>query len=262
MGAIGGGLRAFQGDPDFRTLSNVKNRNIQSKIKGLLGDWDTSSKAGKETLDTFAAKYKASQPAREAQSRQESGVIDRYYNGGMETILSNLRKRKSDALRAVTDRALDYATRTRKATALGGGGGSGSSYLNRMALLTGSDIERDAALQEADQERADIAALEANRLGLLGQRGAVEDAAFKRELDPKSMSDAELSRRIGMLGNITQLDQLNNFYGVQKKSTGLDRWANFMDAADQGIMNGAATAGNIYGMAGGGGGGGGTGGGM
>lgn len=261
MGSVvGGALKGFQGDPDFRTLSNVKNRDINKKLKGLLGEWDTTSKENKDTLTNFSSKFLADQPERETQARQESGVVDRYYNGGIETALSNLRNKRTEALKTATQRALDYATRTRKAAALGGGGGTGNSYLNRMALVTSGDILSQAALDEANQERQDLDFLERSRLGLIGQRGNIVDAALQRVLVPKSLQDAEMARRVALLGNLSNLDQQNNFYGLQQKTTGLDRWANVLGSTQAGSADMLGTAMNIYGGMGGGGGGGGGGG--
>lgn len=247
MGTLGGILRATKGADKFNVMRNVKNQGIDTQLQGLLGDFGTNKTQSQNALAKFTADW--AKGATQAQNFADSdvGAINQYYDGSMASILSNLRGQRQRAVKDASDRAVAYATRGRNSNLIAGGGGGGSSYNTRLGLRQTGDIMTGAAVDDANQARADLGMMENARLGLLGRRGAIMDANAQRSLMPQQMQNQEIQRLIGLLGGLTNLDQANSFYGLQKQRTSLDKWADISDAIDQGVMNGASAFGSVMG---------------
>lgn len=252
-------LGLFQKDPTFRTLHNVKNPAIQGQINSLLGDFGASRTASESGLGDFITKFLQSEPAVEKQSNQEISGIDQFFNGSMASQLGELRRRRMDAVNNAANVSADQALRSLDQSRLSRQGGDGS-YDIRSAIAALAPIRAGAAVDDATQARSDLGYLTGTQLGLTGQRQALEDAISSRSLIPSQLRAQILQRNESLLNPIGQMDLANNFYGLQKKTTDLDRWQQFLNSQQSTMNSDAATIGNAYaGMSGGGGGGGGGG---
>lgn len=235
MSLIGDWIRVFKPADTFKTLRNVKNPAIEQANVGLQNDFSTSGKTTASALNDFSSRFLADQPTREAQTSQETGAIDQYYNGDFDRMLAGIRNNRANALRASADRAIGYADRNRKSSMLLQPGG-GSSYFDRLALQQTGDIEARTALDAAEQEKADYMAGQNARLGLVGKRQALGDLTDSRLLYPAQVRAQSLSQRLGQLQGITNIDQANTFYGLQKNRSSADKWADIADMTDKTIM--------------------------
>lgn len=232
--------------PETSVASFVKDPAMQQRIGELSSDYDTTRSTGKKALSQWTNDFLAKDPVFRS---QETKSIDRYYNGDMDNILAGLRAQRASAMRTAGDRALAYATRDRNSSILGGSGGGGSSYLTRLGLRNAGDIEAQIAMDAANQNRADLDALEARRLGLIGARTGILD----RSMEPAWMSQKVAGGNAQLLAQILGLNQANNITGLKSER---NPWAAAADAIDTGIMNAASTFGSIAGAVRGGGGGG------
>lgn len=232
-----GGIIDILDEPKTSVESYTKNPELQQKIDLLSGDFGTTRDRGNKALSEWTAEFLSKDPR---YRQQETGTINRYYDGSMDRILAGLRATRANALRTAGDRALAYATRDRSGAMLGGLGGGDSSYLRRVGLRQAGDIENNIALDMTGQERADLANLEAQRLGLIGARTNI----LSRAMEPAWVNQRYLGANIGLLGGIQGLDATNKFYGLKQER---NPWAAGFDAADTGIMNAASTYGSIMG---------------
>lgn len=228
MGSIVKGF-SFQGDPDFRTISNIKWRPLQREIDASLSDYGGLKRSGEASLQDWISKYLADTINAEKRTGEETGAIDRYYDGSLESQLLDIRNRRAKAIGEAATLGGKKAIQSMNLSRLGGDGGT-SSYDTRNLMRTIGDINTGAAVDASNQERGDLGYLESGRLGLLGKRQDLADTLINRALAPEGMRRNIFNQNLGMLGNLQKLDAGNKFYGLQQKSTGIDRWANAADA--------------------------------
>lgn len=247
-------LGLFQKDPTFRTLHNVKNPAIQGRINSLLGDFDTSRSASESGLGDFITNFLKNEPAVKAQTGQEITGIDQFFNGSMASQLGELRRRRMDAVNNAANVSADQALRSLDQSRLSRQGGDGS-YDIRSAIAALAPIRAGAAVDDVTQARSDLGYLTGTQLGLTGQRQALEDAISSRSLIPAQVRASILQRNESLLNPVESMDAQNNFYGLQRKTTDLDRWQQFLGQSEQQMNQAVGTAANAYaGMGGGGGG--------
>lgn len=236
-------LTSFQGDPKFRTITNVKSKPIQSGINALLSDWSSGRESGSTALKDYITTYLGNKPQAQARSDQEIGYLDQLYNGGLGKQLGMIRTGREGAINTAADVAADQAIRATSQNRLGSQGG-GSSYDTRLAMSTLAPIRAGAAVDRFDQERGDLAYTNALQQANLGKRQSLADQMAQYGLAPENIRRSMLTSDLSSLSGIEQANLANNFYGLQKKSTGMDRWGNFADAT-------MGTAGDVVGLAGG-----------
>lgn len=253
MGFIGGALRAFQGDPTFNTIHNVKNADLQKQIDASLTGFQTLKDSSDASLSDYISKYLAGGADAASRTGQEIGSVDRYYNGEVDNALAGMRTQRQTAVLSAADRAQKASLAGVHGSMLANDGG-GSSYDSRLALKNYTDISTNAALDNANQQKGDYMFSLQQQQANLGRRQSLADALTARTLVPSQLRNQQFGQQLGYLGSIENMDQANNFYGLQQHKTGLDKWAAFGDAADQGIMNAASIAGSVMGMGGMGGG--------
>ena len=246
MGAIGGGLRAFSGDPKYKVLRNVKNQKIDSLISSGLSDYESFVPDQKKATDAFAAAFEAETPGAQERTGQEVGVVDRVYSGGLASDLAGLRRQRFDARSKSVDLALKNARQQTNAARILRGGGN-SSYAQKLGLDLANRVNAQALLEDADAARADYANVFNQQLGLMGRRSAMRDALAGRALVPQAQRQADFASRLGILGGLNELEKSNTFYGLQQEKSTAEKWAQLADALDQGIMNAASIAGSFMG---------------
>jgi hypothetical protein len=242
MGLVGGILRAT-GSQDVNVVSKVKNPQIQGQIDRSLGDLNANRAGEQAGLDDYISKYLANTANAERQTGQETGAIDKFYNGDMANQLSQLRASRQKAVGDAADVAAKQGLRSAAGNLVAGDGGGGS-YASRLAMGATIPVKTQAALDNANQERADLNYLTTNQVNLAGARTGMQDTLAARGLMPSSARAAVYSRDLNQLGQATNLDQANKFYGLKKDS---NTAADIVDSVDQGIMNAAAIYGSVAG---------------
>lgn len=254
---LGGVFRAFEGDPTFSTLRNVKNQDIQSNINNLLGSYGGATKATNDALSNFTTSWNASAPSRTAQTNREAEAIGGFYNGQVAQTLKDLRESQKQAQMDATNQAINRATRGFNSSLVGGGGPGPSSWQTRANIGINNDALTQAALAAAQNERSDLGYLLGNQAALSGRANDLIQNNLQSSLVPTTLQNSSLAGLINALSGITNLDQQNSFWGLQQDTTDLGKIAGILDAVQSSIMTTAGTAGNLYGGMGGGGGGGG-----
>lgn len=248
MGAVGGVLRATSGPPQVSTISSVKNPALQGNIDSLISGYKSLASSGDTALSDYISKYMAGQGAADKRTGQELGSMDQFYNGAMSNQLAQLRAQRSSALTNAADVASQQAIASENRSRVSGQGGLGS-YDTRMAMANLTPIRAQAALEDANQARADLGYVTGNQLGLTGQRQGIANQNAAYGLVPEQTRLAMMQGRSGYLGSLGNLDQQNKFYGLQQKP---NMWADVADSLDQGILNAAAIYGSVGGGMGGG----------
>jgi hypothetical protein len=239
--SLGGMITAFQGNPTFSTLSNVKSKPIQGGINALLSDWNAGRESGSTALKDYISTYLAGKPAAEARTAQETGWLDTLYNG-LDKQLGAIRTGREAAVNSAADVAAAQGLRSVSQNLLKTQGRR-SSYGDRLAISTLAPIRTGAAVDTYDQQRADLGYTTALQAAQLGKRQALADQMAQYGLQPDQIRRAMQSSDISSLSGIEQANLANNFYGLQKNITGLDKAGNFLDAL-------GGTAGDVMGAAG------------
>ena len=226
LGSSLSGLIGSIAEPaDIETISNVKNPEIQNRIDQSLGDFDAGRESNRQTIADFTSRWSGDQAGAREAAEQEAANIDRFYNGEIEQALANLRNSRRQATEKAAQLAIDRGLRDVAGNEIRRGGLGFGSYSQGMLAKLMRDVEVDAALDDANQQRADFDYLEGNRIGLAGRRNALLDQATRRMLAPMGVRDAEEARLLRMLGGITQLDQMNKFYGLREEDRPIDHIA-------------------------------------
>lgn len=255
LGDLIGSVGAAFGDTGHNSVERLtKNPAIQTRLDALGDDYDKTKTASSLALDKYIADYLAGGAAAKTRTGQETSTIDRYYNGDVERQLASLRARQSQAGDDALNRSLAYMTRSMNSDRIMGSGGGGS-YDRQLALRTGGDMSLQALMANLNQERADQEYLRQSQLGLAGRRTAMDDALAMRQLVPSQAMKSELGWNLGTMGGMTQLDQLNNFYGVKYNPSGSEMAGDIVgDVANvaMDIYSGGASS-MLGGMMGGGG---------
>lgn len=243
MGMMGGIARAVGGPPSYSTVSSVKNPAIQAGITSLLSNYRGAANDENTSLSKYISDYMANQPAAAANTSSEVGAIGQFYNGSMANQLAQLRAQRSQAVNAAADVASQQAIAAQNRSRVAGQG-SGSSYDARMTMANLTPIRVQAALDNANQERSDLGYVTGQQLSLAGKRNDLmaAQAAASSGLVPQQARMAALQQQGQQLGQITNLDQANNFYGLQAAP---NVPADILDSFDTGILNAASIYGSM-----------------
>lgn len=123
--------------------------------------------------------------------------LDRIFGPtGYESDLGNIRRTRQAAMANLNDTLLGDLKRALSLNSRGGTAGTGlGSYLSRQAASEAGKIRAQAAVDDATQARADLAALMSARTGSIGRRQSVTDALLSRLLAP---ADKEMGAQSGL----------------------------------------------------------------
>lgn len=233
----------------------VKNPELEKLINQGFSDYGGIRGSGQAAFDKYYADWMAGAGDASRRTAEEVGNVDRFYNGGVESDLINLRARRAKALNDAAELASLRAIRGQNQSRILGSG-TPSSYDLRQRMRYLGDIGVQNALDQSGQERADWDYLMNQRLGLAGRRQAMVDANTGRALTPEAVRRQFYGQNLGFLGNLGELDRANTFYGLKYDPS-------FAEELGTAFDNSISTMKDIYGMGvmGGGGMGGGMGGG-
>jgi len=236
MGAIGGIARAVSGPGKYSTVSNVKNQQLAGAINAGISDLGTYRGDINSALGQFTSGWNAATPQTQTATNQEVGAIGQFYNGAMSNQLAQLRQQRQTATNAAADVAVQQALRAQNQSRLTGSGGL-SSYNTRQGMAATTPIRVQAALDNANQARADLGYVTGNQIGLAGARQGLINQQAQRALVPAQQEGALRGQYNQLLGGLVNADQANTFYGLQKSP---NQFADIADSLDQGILNAAS----------------------
>lgn len=208
--------KAFGTSKNPKTIYNVKNPEIQTRLGTSIKDYDTVKSSGASALGDYITEYFSNDPAARTRTGQEISNLDRYFDGGAAGELAGLRSSRAAAVQSAADRAAEYAlANVSRSRAMGEGGPS--SWDKRLALKSTGDIFTQAAIDNALQERNDWDFLERSRLSTTGQRTALDDALAGRSLVPEMARRKMFGEDLGFLNQLMAIDQGNKFYGLKNR---------------------------------------------
>lgn len=247
-------ITAFSGTPDIKTVDNVKSGAIQGQIDSSLSGLSALNAAGKNALADFTKNYTANNAAAGAETANEVGSVNRYYNGDVENALAGMRAQRKSAVLNAAKLAQDRALAGIHGNMLTSPAG-GSSYDSRLGMNSFADIASGAALDNANQTSQDYRTLLAGQAANLGKSNSLLDANAQRSLVPYQAQSQIFGNGLSALGQIQGMNNNNNMYGLkQDRNQAADIVGALGSTANQ--LASAYTA--FSGMGGGGGGGGGT----
>ena len=151
-----------------------------------------------------AAKYRsaleASTPDINRFTDQEVGDIDSIFSpAGYEAQMAGIRARRRRAIEGVQNTLFGDLRKSLGLNAIGTGGVAGAgmgSYLMNKAADTAGRLRTQAYADDAEQERADLAALLALRTGQQGKRSLLTDAEASRFMQPTGVEGTILSQSV------------------------------------------------------------------
>lgn len=242
MGAIGGILRATSGN-GVSVVKKVKSQPLQGALDNSLTDYNALRTSGNQALGDYISQYMARAGDAKTFGGQEEGAVSDFFNGNLSTRLSQLRASRASAVNAAADVGVNQAIRASNGNALANEGG-GSSYQTRQMIGAVAPIRTAAAVDNANQERADFGFVKEGQMNNIGRRNDIINRTASFGLAPESARRSMFAQNEGFVGNMLQADQLNHFYGLKQDT---NKWADIADSLDQGILNAASIAGSVSG---------------
>jgi len=228
FGIGGSAFNDFSGDPKFRTLRNTKSPGIASRENALLGDFDSNRTAGQAALGDYISKYLAGSADAGKRTEEEMAPLNRLYDGGFETDQAGLRARRLSAATDMNKWRSGFAQATANRSMVGSDG-SGGTYRDRLLAGVVLPYQLQAQVQDADQASQDYYRRLGLQTGMAGTRQGMADTLAQRSLVPATARQQMFGANAGNLGSLTAIDEANNIYGVQQKTTGMQRWGKFLN---------------------------------
>lgn len=246
--SILGQVKNLSTDPNVNqntVKTNVKDPATASRITGAGGRFDADVNNTRQTFADFVKNFSAGLADAQNQLGTESASLDTVFDsgaGGLESRLAAMANARRHAVTNAASRAMRSASgRANSARLLGGD----SSYLDAQELDALGGIGAEAAKEKADLDRLNLLSVLDARSRLLGTRGNASMNLAQRGLLPvqagQQLAGNELAqlaglsnltnnntffnldspemamaRKLGLLGQTSQLDLANNFYGLQK----------------------------------------------
>lgn len=137
-------------------------------------------------LEAYRNAIGLSQPDVAKATAQEIADMERVFSpGGYQADLAGIRQQRMKAMEGLNDVLLGDLRRALSLNSRGGTAGTGlGSYLARVAAGQAGKIRSEAAVDDANQARGDLAALMAARASTAGRRQSATDALVARLLNP------------------------------------------------------------------------------
>lgn len=243
---LGNMIGAFSGTPKYDAIDLPYNKDVNEQLKSLLATLGVDTGTDTGIFDTLRAKNEALSPEYATASKSGANLLQALANNGADPYggYERLRSGNLDALDKWKNNLFDYGSRYDKLAGArtGMGGSPGSSYMSILnqdragknlspvlSQIFGS-LGRDTAALEGSslQDRAFRSQLPGQALQLL---------AGANELPLREQAARQKSRSLGamLLAALGDIARGNEARGVQRRKTGLDRWSQFGQAADEGL---------------------------
>lgn len=241
-----GQVKGLTLDPNVNTntvKSNVKDPATATRIGGAGARFDVDVNDTRQSFADFAKQFMAAQPQAQEFFNQESSAINRVFDpNGLQADLNRLSDVRQRAITTAAQRAMQNAiARTNSGRMVLGDSG----YLDAQMLDAMGGIGAQAAREKSDLDRLNLLGVTDMQQRLGGQRGAMLNQLLTRGLIPIQAQqqlggnelaqlaglsnltnantffqldnpEAMLARRLGLIGQGSQIDLANNFYGLQK----------------------------------------------
>lgn len=239
-----GQVRNLSLDPNVNTnvvKANVKDPATASRIGGAGQRFDVDVNDTRQSFSDFAKQFMASQPQAQKFFDQESAAIGNIYDpNGLQAQLNRMSEGRQRAITTQAQRAIANAIARANAGRMGL-----DTYANAQMMDTVGGIGAQAARERADLDRLNLLGVTDMQTRLGGQRGNMLNQLLTRRLLPidarqrmagnelaqlaglsnltnantfyqLDSPEALLARRLGLIGQGSQIDLANTFYGLQK----------------------------------------------
>jgi len=223
-GVAGTGAADVSADPwkqggaanQFTTIANTKNPAVQSRIDTILGDWDKTRTDLNTRLGNIGSEVDTAKANIGKYNTQEGSVIGQFYDGTIQKRLDDIASARAKAIGDITNRiAMENQGDINRRQLLGSTTGS-SAYLDRIKSNALSKIYQAEAEANANQQLANLQWLASLQGGLLGKRASAEQMPVAMSQIPIQLQMAINQGLIGNLGQASNIDLQNMFYGVQQ----------------------------------------------
>lgn len=199
----------------FFTVANTKSPEIAAQIQKLLGQYNNLGALDptKEISDAMAA----SNGDYQRYLSQDTGAVDKWFNGDVEKALATLRAERGQAYKGATGQALNNLSRILSLDQMGQGGAGTvgtSSYTQKQGLDTAAQLAVQEALDAATQGRTDLMTVLGGQQQNLGTRANLTTQDITRRLLPSQTGANWFQTLIQGLAPIAQLQLANTFYGL------------------------------------------------
>ncbi len=203
----------------FSVISNIKNPEIDARLKKLLELFDQSSTSGAGAIADYKTSLDKATPALEGQNASDIANLTALSDGTAAGELAKIRAAHKKAVAGLTARSMGDLARVLGTTqlTLGGGGrslGTGS-FLTKLGLDKASQLNVDAELQDANAQHGDFMDLLTKRLAATGQRQGLTDALAGRSLLPYQAETSRLGALTSAISGLSREDLLNRFIGLK-----------------------------------------------
>lgn len=241
---------AFGSDkPNLKKIEIVKSQPIQEQIDRGVGSNRELMDLSDESVANFLAAFRGNTPRLQGFADEGIREVSGIYSGRLGDQLRNLRTERKAARGMATERALKQITAADKARAARMGVPGQSSYRDFMKARLTRDAMIDAELEDTAQARSDYMTELGQRLGNLGTRQALIAPLEQRMGSEVVKAGGMRGIPLQNLAALSQLDQANKWYGLYRKRSGLERFADADDESLNTIAQVAGIAGNVAGMA-------------
>ena len=209
----------------FETVSNIKVPDVDSRLTDLFKQFDDLNASTRTGVDAYNTELARTLPAATAFANEDTNYLSRILNGGTAADLAGIRSRRRDAVAKSVEQAQKDLARTlglASAGVVGGNAAPGTgSYLARMGMSQSADINAKAALDEANQERADYGFLTDAQRAAVGQRTPILNGLAQRNLLPNAANNDRLNQLLTTLQALLQGRLGSNTYGLTNSLTGM-----------------------------------------
>lgn len=213
-------MPAFDPNSVWDVMRKEKDPAIGSRIGGLLGNFDTRNAGDQSAVDEYTQAIRGNDSAAKGFNAEETKPISDFYNGTIQARLDALRENRKQAAMDAANRAMLKFNRDQSLIRLGQSTGAapagGSAYLAKMGQDKAADIASGLALDDANQQRADMDWLSKMQLSLKGMRTAAMDELAKRGLLPMQEADSSSLKLAALLQALQGMQGANNIYGLSK----------------------------------------------
>lgn len=209
------GVRGLSSDPNTNlnvVRANTKSQAIGSQIAGATNRFEADVNDSRQSFTDFVNAFRSSLPQAQANLESDTGALDEFYDNGPAGVRGQLDRMAQDRATATTQaarRAMQMSQARNNFNRLVGGN---SSYLDRQLNDSMGDISTRAVGERADLQRNNLLTVKDAQARLSGQRNTLLDSYLQRFLTPAFARQQLAGNELGQLGQLTNLDQANNFY--------------------------------------------------
>lgn len=199
----------------YDTISNIKNPDIQAQINRALSGFSKRASDYNNRYDEFLNKFSQAADTQQKIATQEGEAVGDYFDGEMQARLDKILGGYKSAIGDLTGRLESSVYRNDDLYGMQNEGGM-SSYRDRLIADQIAKINERSAEAVANREYDQLQWLEGQKQNLLGQRGEQQQALTQFEMLPEQYRGAMDQQLLNYLSGVTNLDQANTFYGVQR----------------------------------------------